>query len=83
MVYVKRLDDYVIRSVLGEYADEAYDTVKYWPVVFIEEYVIRRRFMSANETAASIRELQKRVDALKKYEDDDAGDDEQPSPLDS
>lgn len=72
MVYVKRLDDYVIRSVLGSLADEAFDIVKNWPIVFIEEYVIRRRFMSAAEATSTIKELQKRVDSLKKYEEDDA-----------
>ena len=72
MLFVKTMDGDVVRSILGTYADEAYELVKNWPIAFIQEYVKRRRFMSAAEASESTIELSKRVARLEKYEDDPA-----------
>lgn len=71
MIFVKRLDDVVIKKVLGQYADEAFEHVKTWPIAFIQEYITRRQFMTDEETKRSMKELKRRVESLKKYDDDD------------
>lgn len=60
---IDRMDDEVIRHVLGQYED-AFETVKCWPVAFIGEYVKRRRFMRPAEAEASLKELAQRVAEL-------------------
>jgi hypothetical protein len=45
---------------LGEYQD-AFQQVKNWPIIFIEEYVKRRRVLTKTETEKSIAELATRV----------------------
>jgi DNA polymerase III delta prime subunit len=70
--FVKQLDEGVIRNMLGQYADEAYDQVKDWPIVFINDYVRRRKWLSAEEAVEAMRELSRRVARLSSYDDDDA-----------
>ena len=66
----------MVRAVLGDEHAFAYETVKDWPIAFIQEYVKRLRFMNPEEAAASVKELAHRVKRLKKYDDDDDDDDE-------
>jgi DNA polymerase III delta prime subunit len=74
LIQVKQMDSEVIKSMLGEANIDAYDIVKDWPIAFIQEYVKRLRFMSPEEAKDSVKELAKRVDRLKKYDDDDSSD---------
>lgn len=67
---VDRMDEEVIKHVLGEFVD-GYDIVKAWPIAFITEYVKRRTYMSVEEAAASVKELAQRVGSLKNYRDED------------
>lgn len=68
--HVKSLDITVIKNVLGKYAD-AFEDVKAWPISFIEEYVTRRKFQSADDAKSSMVELAKRVKRLDKYDEED------------
>lgn len=72
LVLVDRMDEAVIKLMLGEYAD-GYEDVKAWPIAFIEEYCKRRRFMDPAEAATSMAELAKRVKRLDRYRDDEGG----------
>lgn len=63
IVNVDRMDEGVVRKVLGEYQD-GFEFVKDWPIAFIEEYISRRRFMSAEEAEASMVELAERATTL-------------------
>lgn len=71
LVLVDRMDEAVIKHMLGEFVD-GYDDVKSWPIAFIQEYVKRRKFMDPIEAASSMTELAQRVKRLDKYRD--AGD---------
>lgn len=64
VVYVSRLDENAMRKLLGEYADDAYDIVKDWPVAFVKEYIVRRHVLGAARALSSIKELQVRVKEL-------------------
>ncbi len=66
---VDRMDDEVVRHVLGEFVD-GYEFVKDWPIAFITEYVIRRGYMSVEEAAESVKELTQRVMEMRGYRDD-------------
>ena len=66
LVLVDKMDEPVIRHMLGEYED-GYEDVKDWPIAFIQEYRQRRRFMDTAEAASSMAELAKRVKRLDKY----------------
>lgn len=72
MLLVKRMDDNVIKSVLGDDNQDVFNKVKEWPIAFIQEYVKRRKFMSKKEAMQSIKELAERVERLSKYDDKDA-----------
>jgi hypothetical protein len=65
------MDDDVVKAVLGDKHSFAYDTVKDWPIAFIQEYVKRLRFMSPEEATASVKELAQRVKRLSKYDDEE------------
>ena len=69
-IRVTKMDDSVVKHLLGDYVD-AFETVKDWPIAYIEEYVKRRRFMSPEETMTSIKELTSRIQILNSYDDDD------------
>lgn len=66
---VDRMDEDVIKHVLGDYID-GYDIVKDWPIAFIAEYVKRRTYMTLEEAAESVKELTRRVKELDTYRDD-------------
>lgn len=69
VVLIDTMDEEVVRAVLGDYAD-GFDIVKDWPIAFIQEYVVRRTFMSNEEAADSVKELTMRVRELDSYRDD-------------
>jgi len=66
LLLIDKMDEDVVRHVLGEYAD-GFALVKDWPIAFIEEYVVRRTYLSKEAAAESVRELALRVDSLEKY----------------
>jgi adenylate kinase family enzyme len=68
LIEVKKMDDDVIKHVLGDYAD-GFDHVKDWPIAFINEYVIRRRFMSSADAAKALEELAWRVKSMLDHSD--------------
>lgn len=70
---IDRMDDEVIKHVLGEYVD-GFNIVSEWPIAFINEYVKRRMYMSAESAADSVKELTQRVARLKDYSDEDGKD---------
>lgn len=72
LVLVNRMDDDVIKKVLGPNNEKSFDLVKEWPIAFIQEFVKRRTFMSEKEANESIKELAARVERLTVYNDDDA-----------
>jgi hypothetical protein len=63
----KHLEEEVIRAELGPENDHLYDQVKFWPIVYVQELVIRRKFMNEKDAIASMKELQARVKELDKY----------------
>ncbi len=77
---VRKLDDIVAKTILGEDNLDVFDDVKNWPIAFIREYVIRRRFMNKEEALSSMKELQKRVDRLLKNDDLIEEENENPTP---
>lgn len=66
---VDRMEEEVVKHVLGEYAD-GFELVKDWPISFIEEYAKRRSYQSTEEAASSLKELAARVNELTNYKDD-------------
>lgn len=71
LILVDRMDDDVVKLMLGEYVD-GFEQVKTWPVVFINEYVKRRKFMSKEEAVKGCADLARRVKNFDKYRDLDA-----------
>ena len=72
LVKVDRMDEDVIRTMLGDFVD-GFDVVKDWPIAFVIEYVRRRTFMTPEDAARSVEELTSRIDELKRYRQDDDG----------
>lgn len=68
LVLVDKMDEGVVKHILGEYVD-GYHDVKEWPIAFIQEYVKRRKYMDQSEAATSTAELARRVKRLDKYRD--------------
>lgn len=83
IVKIRRLDDVVIKNVLGEVNAHMFDKVKDWPVAFVQEYVTRRRFMDEEEALRACKELQRRVDKLRSYDDDEEEEDGEESSSDN
>ena len=74
IVTIKSIDSAAVRAMLGQYADEAYDLVKDWPVAFIAEYCKRRKYCNENEAKESMIELQERVKKLfQAYDENEDG----------
>lgn len=63
LVYIDKMDDNVIKHILGEYVD-GYEIVKKWPIAYIREYVKRRQFMTPAEAEKSIKSLASRIKQL-------------------
>lgn len=81
--HIKRLDDIVIKKLLGDENMDMFETVKDWPIAFIQEYVTRRRFMEKDEAMNSVRELQKRVERLSTDDDEEYDPEDQDFDADS
>lgn len=71
LVEVDRMDEGVVKHVLGERFADGFETVKAWPIAFIHEYVKRRRFMTEAEAATATVELADRVRRLQSYRAED------------
>jgi adenylate kinase family enzyme len=69
LVLIDKMDDEVVKHCLGVYAD-GFELVKDWPIAFINEYVVRRTYLSTEEAADSVKELVQRVKNLSKYRDE-------------
>lgn len=61
---IEKLDDAVIKSVLGEDSLSLFEKVKDWPIGFIEDIRQRRKFQSLEEASKSIEELGRRVNII-------------------
>lgn len=59
------IDHEVVRAMLGVDFADAFDTVKDWPIVYVEEYVVRRRFQAPEELKETIRELKECMKELR------------------
>lgn len=70
LILVDKMDEEVIRTILGPYADDAFEQVKAWPVVFVNEYVKRRKYMDPEEIVDSMNELADRIKKLENYKVD-------------
>lgn len=77
VVKIRRLDDIVVKRVLGETNLHMFEKMKDWPVAFVQEYVTRRRFMDESEALLACQELTKRVNKLRSYDDDEDEEDEE------
>lgn len=64
IVTIRTMDEGAVRALLGEYADEAYEFVKDWPIAFIMEYRKRRMYCDEAEAKQSMEELRTRVERL-------------------
>lgn len=71
LVQIKKMDDDVVKAVLGKVHRNAFEVVHDWPIAFIQEYVKRLRFMNPSEAEQSVRELATRVKRLSRYDDDE------------
>ncbi len=74
LILVKYMDVAVIKSVLGEDNIDVFDTVKEWPIAFIQELIARRRFMSKTEAVKSLTELAQRVREMSEEDDNEDND---------
>ena len=71
LVQIKQMDDDVVKAVLGDERADAFETVKNWPIAFIQEYVKRLNFMTPEEAVSATKELAHRVQRLSRYDSDD------------
>lgn len=71
LIKIHQIDEEAVKAILGKDHVDAYDSVKHWPVAFIQEYVKRRRFMTPKEAEISIKELAQRADDITKDSFDD------------
>lgn len=72
LIAINRLDDEVVKKVLGSY-DDAFEVVKNWPIIYIEEYVKRRKVLSKELAEKALKDLQQRVHTF--YHDDEESND--------
>lgn len=64
-ILIDRLDDEVVKSVLGEYQSD-FDEVKTWPIAYIEQYVKIHKFCDPSKVDSAIKALS---DRRKKFSD--------------
>lgn len=74
LLHVKQMDEEVVKSILGPDNESSFETVKDWPIAFVQEFVKRRRFMTVEEAEESTKELAARVKRLSSYDDKDEAD---------
>lgn len=70
LVLVDTLDDAVIKNILGDDNIKYFDDVKKWPIVFIQELILRTKFMSNDDAYNSIIELSSRVNRIIESDED-------------
>lgn len=68
---IRVMDEDVVKKVLGEENHDVLETLKEWPIAFIQEYVKRTAFMSKEESLQSVEELAERVDRLSEFDEED------------
>jgi DNA replication protein DnaC len=66
---INSIDENVIKKILGEHADLLFNTVRYWPIVYVIEAVLRMKWLTPKEAVSSLEELAKRVNDLSSYDD--------------
>jgi len=71
LLHVKQMDEEIVKAILGPENESAFETVKEWPIAFVQEFVKRRRFMTVEEAEESTKELAARVKRLAAYDDKD------------
>ena len=64
-VYVEKLSENAVRTILGKEHAAVFESVKLWPVAFINEYINRCKFMSSAEAMRAMRELALRVKEIR------------------
>jgi len=69
LLLIDKMDADVVKHVLGDDLQDAFEVVKEWPIAFIQEYAKRRKFMTADEAAESTKELAARVERLAHYKE--------------
>jgi len=74
LIQVVKMEEDVVRSILGNEYEADFESLKDWPVAFVHEYVKRRRFMTPEEAISSTRELATRVKRLSSYDEDEPED---------
>lgn len=72
LIQIKQMDEDVVRSILGDEHSKDFETLKDWPIAYIQEYVKRLRFMNPEEAKISVKELAKRVKKLSSYDEEDS-----------
>lgn len=75
-VLVDKIDDSIIYNLLGSENKKLYDTVKDWPVAYIDELKTRFKYMSKEKAIQSIQELDLRVKEQDKSPNDSSSSDE-------
>lgn len=71
LLQIKKMDEDIVKLMLGDEYVDALPVVKDWPIAFIHEYVKRRRFMTPEEAQVSTKELANRVKKLSRYDEDE------------
>ena len=64
MMLIDRVPECVVRRILGESCQDAFELVRDWPIAFIVELVKRRRVYTREQAESSIRELINRIARL-------------------
>lgn len=61
IIIANKLDDNVIKKLLGEDLLEYFDKVKEWPIAYVNEFVLSMQLESKSNAEFIIKDLQKRV----------------------
>jgi hypothetical protein len=71
LIPITKLDDRVILDMLGPEFEKDFELVKDWPIAYINEYKIRCQFSAKEDAKKFVKELQKRVQKLQTYYEED------------
>lgn len=66
MINIDTMDEHVVRMLLGDDCQDAFEQVKNWPIAYIQELVKRRTVLARSEADASMAELIERVGRLRR-----------------
>lgn len=61
IMLVNKLDESVVKNLLGKDLVEYFDRVKDWPIAYVNEFVLSMRLEGYEKSSAIIEDLQKRV----------------------